>query len=587
MSIVETFVRFHREQIEQSIPSRFERQAERHPGRLAVKTSRCEFTYAMLNSFANQVAHGILSRRGEGEETVALLCNQDTPLIAAILGVLKAGRIYVPLNPEHPPARIAGILADSRAPLILADPENLRLASEIAGSDVMCVEQAVQTFPAGIPALIQSPERPAYIYYTSGTTGRPKGVVDSHRNVLHNIMRYTNGLRIGPQDRLPLVQAATFSGAVSSMFCALLNGAALFPINPGSVSAASLAQWVRDHQLTMWHSVPTLFRYLCSAGGVFPSVRVIRLEGDQALPSDVELYRQHFSPSCILVNGLGATETGITCQYFVSRETEVTGPVLPIGDPVQDMEIRLEGEAGEIAVKSKYLALGYWRQPELTAERFRACPEEDGVRVYLTGDVGRRRPDGCLELIGRKDAAAKIGGSFVEIPEIESLLSSLPGVQQAIVSVVQDRFGEQRLAAYVVAPRESRMSVSSMRRHLAKRLPAQMIPGSFVFLEAAPLNEYGKVDRRHLPAPANSRPLLDTPYAAPRTATEEAVARAWSAVLGLDDVGIDDHFFELGGQSLDLGRVLALLDLDATAFRRGLTIREIAEEIDRAGSGAR
>jgi len=266
---------------------------------------------------------------------------------------------------------------------------------------------------------------------------------------MHNILRYTNSLEIGQDDRLTLLQTPAFSGAVSSMFCALLNGAAVFPLNPRHESSPSLARWLRENQLTMWDSVPSLFRELCSGGGEFPSVRVIRLEGDRAAISGVGLFRRHFSKSCLLVNGLGATETGISRQYFVTHDSTLEGKLLPVGYAVPDMRVTVVDGTGEIVVQSRFFAQGYWQRPDLTARAFRDCG--DGLRVYRTGDLGRLRADGCLEHLGRLDSRVKIRGQWVDLAAVEALVQQASGVAECALRLDAGAGGEHRLASWYAA----------------------------------------------------------------------------------------------------------------------------------------
>ena len=413
----------------------------------------------------------------------------------------------------------------SQASLVISEQANRQLAGEVAGPgrQMVWVDALDARGNTASPRLDISPSSPAYIFYTSGSTGEPKGVVNNHRNVLHNVLRYTNGLGMGAEDRLTLLQRPGFHGTVSNIFCALLNGGAVCPFRPWEAAASDLAEWVIEHKPTVWHSVPTLFHRLCSTGRQFPSLRVIRLEGDRGSPRDAALYRRHFSPECVLVHGLASTETGITSRYVVDHTMDANGSVLPIGWPVEDMDILLlaedgrtaaTGEAAEIAIRSRYLAEGYWRQPELTLQRFRPCPENAAERIYYTGDLGRMRADGCLEHLGRKDFQVKIKGNTIDVAEIESALAGIGEVEQAVVAAADDRQGEKRLVAYFVPAGRPAPTVSAIRRHLAGQLPSYMIPSSFVELESLPLTVNGKVDRRALPVPERSRPRLDTPYAA-------------------------------------------------------------------------
>ena len=589
------FIPFAKAAIEQSIGTRFEEQVRLRPGRLAVKSQGDAWSYSELNETANRIAHAILAARGSAEEPVALVLDQGVRLVAAILGVLKAGKIYVPLDPAFPRARIGSMLSDSQAPLILADEHTRALADEVASGRATVLDLGETA--AGVPGEHPLPEIPpganAYIYYTSGSTGRPKGVLDTHRNVLHNVMRYTNTLRISPDDRLTLLQGPSFSGAVSSMFAALLNGAAVFPFDVPKEGADRIAGWLRREAITIYHSVPSLFRHVATSGEAFPALRIIRLEGDRASARDIELYQKHFSEGCTLVNGLGATECGIVRQYFVGPETPVPEGVVPIGYPVEDMEILLldesgravgAGEVGEIAVRSHYLGPGYWRQPELTAAAFGADPAGE-LRVYRTGDLGRMRPDGCLEHLGRKDSQVKIRGNRVEAAEVEAALLSIGTLKEAAVTTRQEGTGEPRLVAYLVPATDPAPTVTALRRHLAERLPDYMIPSTYIGMEALPLNANGKVDRRALPAPDGRRPALDEAFVAPHTMLQLQLALIWQSVLGVEPVGIRDSFFDLGGYSLlavqMMDQVERVLDrkLPLSVLLAGATIEHLADAI--------
>jgi amino acid adenylation domain-containing protein len=552
------FVPFRKENIEQSIPARFEQQVQLHPNRLAVKTGRQALSYAELQQAADRVATAVLEAAGEDEAPVALLFEQGVQLIYAILAVLKAGKIYVPLDPLDSRQRLNFMLQDSGAALILSDGRNYELAGALGtGRRPVINAERIRTQPRGGLFPEVAPQRLAYIFYTSGSTGEPKGVFDCHRNILHNIMRYTNNLGISSADRMTLLQSCSFSGSVSSLFCALLNGAAVYPIDLRKQGIDGLAQWIIQEQITIYHSVPTVFQQLMACGQPFPSLRLIRLEGDQTAVRHVRLYQERFDHRCVLVNGLGATETGITRQYFIRPDTELSGEMVPIGCATEDMEACLidesgdevpQGEVGEITIRSRYLACGYWRNPSLTHTAFRPCPKDKDHRIFRTGDLGRMRPDGCLEYLGRRDFQVKISGQWVMIPRIEAALSGIEGIREAVVAS-RDQGHGRRLTGYVV-PSGTGPTVSAIQQALAEKLPRYMIPSAYVMLDALPLDVNGKVDRRSLPSPANVRPLLETPYVTARNEIEQKVAAIWSQVLNLPEIGMHDNFFELGGDSV-------------------------------------
>ena len=589
----EGFVPFERTAIEQSIPRRFARQVAAGPDRLAVKFRSASLTYAELDRRANQVARAILAR-GTRPEPVAVVVDQGLSLMPAILGILKAGRIYVPLEAGLGRERLRHMLRDSCAASAVVTASAMSLVRDVAAPDLALFD--IDALPPGhsseAPEIEIAAAAPAYIYYTTGSTGEPKGVVDSHRNVLHNVMRYTNGLGIGPNDRLTLLQSPSFSGAVSSMFGALLNGATSLPFDVREASSGDLADYVDHEGITIYHSVPTIFRTFLRGDRMFSGVRVVRLEGDRSARLDVELFRRHFSPGCVLANGLGATETGIVRRFLLGRETPLEGEIVPIGYPVQDMEVVVvdedgepaaPGEVGEISVRSEYLALGYWNRPDLTERAFET--DAGGRRAYRTGDLGRLRADGCLEHLGRKDSRTKIRGVTVSLAEVEATLAGLPFIREAAVIAGTDAHDERRLLAYYVPAAGSEPSVSELRRHLAERLPPQMIPSRYGRLDALPLNQNLKVDRNALPAPTRARPALDQMYAPPEDPTQQELVRIWQELLEVEPIGIRDDFFDLGGDSLLATAMLAAIDeavgveASPSVLLSGTTVEHVAASL--------
>ncbi len=596
----EGFVPFERAAIEQSIPRRFAQQVAAGPDRLAVKLRSASLTYAELDRRADLVARAILAR-GIRAEPVAVVVEQGLSLLPAILGTLKTGRIYVPLEVGLGRDRLRHLLRDSCASTALVTASAACLVRDAADPDLDLLD--VDDLPSGAPA--EAPEieiaatAPAYIYYTTGSTGEPKGVVDSHRNVLHNVMRYTNGLGIGPGDRLTLLQSPGFSGAVSSMFCALLNGATSLPFDVRLAGGGELADYVDREGVTIYHSVPTIFRSFLRGDRVFPGVRVVRLEGDRSARLDVELFRRHFAPGCVLANGLGATETGLVRRFLLGRETPFDGDLVPIGYPVEDMEVAVldddgkpaaPGEVGEISVRSEYLALGYWNRPDLTARAFET--DARGRRAYRTGDLGRLRTDGCLEHLGRRDSRTKIRGVTVSLAEVEAALARLPSIREAAVIAGTDAHHERRLLAYYVPAAGSEPTVSELRRHLAEELPPQMIPSRYRRLAALPLNQNLKVDRNALPAPTRARPALDQAYAPPEDPTQSELVRIWQELLEVEPVGIRDDFFDLGGDSLLATEMLAAIEeaigveASPSILLSGSTVEHVAARLARPGKAS-
>jgi amino acid adenylation domain-containing protein len=578
------FIEFSREEIQHSIPERFETVVRKYPDRLATKTKNYSLTYKELNDAANHVAQRILSQRGPKSEPVPLLMEHDAPVIGAMLGILKAGKFYVPLDPSLPHLRMQYILEDLQANYIVTNSKNAALAKSLAGTALDLVNMDELDSPADDnPGIQINPEALCWAIYTSGSTGKPKGVLQSHRNVLHYMMNYTNALHICMDDRLTLLYSFSVNGGAHDIFAALLNGAALFPLDLKEDGFTPLGGWLIEERITIYHSVPTVFRQFVeglTGQSLFPDIRIIRLGGEPVYKRELDSYRKHFSNHCILVNRLGSSETGSLRMYFINKETHISGNLVPVGYAVTDNEIvlvddagkEIAGDEGEIAVKTPYVFPGYWGRPDLTDAAFLPGPAGAAERIYRTGDLGRMLPDGCLLHLGRKDFFVKIRGYRIAIDEIETALRECPGIKQAVVVARGNNSGDERLVAYLVPRVQPGPKVSELRRSLNEKLPSYMIPHTFVTLEAIPLTDTRKVDRKALPEPGTSRPELTIPYVAPRSPIEKELAKIWTEVLSLDEVGIHDDFFELGGHSLSATRIISRV---VAAFELQLPIRAL------------
>ncbi len=599
-----TFIEFTEDETEQSLITRFEKQVSLYPGHLAVTTPTHRLTYTELNEASNRLAHVILMEPGPIGPTVALLLGHDTMVVTAIMGVLKAGKAFVALDISETRKRLAEKIQDCQAGLVIADELTFSSAAELAGEGVRVVwlDALGAVSSSDNPRLLTSPDELCCIIYTSGSTGRPKGVVHSHRTILHSVMNCTNAYHICPEDRLVRLTRASTVAGTWDIFSAILNGASLHPFNVRRDSAAPLAQYLIDEQITVWNSATTLLRHfvgmLTHAYDRFPDLRIVRIGGEAVYRSDVELFNRAFSRSCILITRLGGTEIGICTQYFVDQETAVTETMLPIGHALPGYEFVLlddagdrvdSGEVGEIAVKSRYVALGYWQSPELTRKSFLSDTEDSDHRTYLTGDLALRQPDGCLMHVGRKDFQVKVRGYRVEVPEVEQALLSHPHVQEAVVVPYADSAGEQRLVAYVV-PERGDLTVSEVRRYLASLLPDYMVPPAFVTVESLPLAISGKVDLSALPPLNQTRPELAESFVPPRTPVEKIVADIWAEVLEIDQVGVHDNFLDLGGDSLRAGQVVSRVisafgvETPIQALMRSPTIADMSLMITQRGA---
>ena len=592
------FVEFSKEEVGQSIPERFEKIVQRYPDRLAVKMGDCALTYDELNKAANRIARAIVDNRGSQPEPVVVLLEQGVPAIAAILGVLKAGKFYVPVIPSFPSARVAAILDDAEPGLLITDNKNVSVARQLT-RNLLNIDEISTNLSDENLSLPVSPDDLAYIIYTSGTTGKPKGVFQNQRNVLQWTLVHSNAIHICAEDRLLLMHSHTTSGGTHRTWDALLNGAALFPFD-FRADGVKFAKWLLDERITIYQSGPLVFRQWVDALGDsegFPDLRLIRLSGMTINVEDVARYRRHFSPACILVHVLGTSEAGTIPHYFVDKWSKVRESRLPVGYATGDSKVSVVDEngrrakpeaVGEIIVQSRYLACGYWRNAELTNEKFLPDPEGGEERLYLTGDLGRMSADGCLYHLGRKDFRVKIRGYSVELSEIEGALREHPAIKEVVVISAPDAKGEPQLIAYLVPVIEIELTASALRNYLNNRLPEYMVPSVFVTLATLPLTPSGKIDRKALPSPLHSRPGQYVPYVAPRTPLEQELKKIWSEVLCFDDIGVLDDFFDLGGHSLRAAQILSRIqksshiEISLEKLFAAPTIAALAEYIESA-----
>lgn len=552
--------------LEESIPACFARRVAEQPHVTAVQTAIASLTYEQLGRRANQLAANLVHRLGRDAEPVAILAGSDLQAVVAMLGVLTAGKFFVAINPAATRAEIVAILADCAAKALVADSHGLALASSLppvtqSGLELLQLDGLDADAPDSAPGVPVNGSAFAQIAYTSGSTGAPKGILKTHRALLHQSMTHINGYFITAADRLMAPAPLIFGASLGIVFSALLGGATLLPIRLRDYNAAQLQAWLRDERVTVYHSVASFFRQFAATlepVEAFPSLRVIKLGGETIQPVDIQLFQQRFSDQCVLRIGLASTEAGNYCWHFVGKETAVQGPTVPVGRPLigtvillldEDRTLVAPDEVGEIAVRSAYLATGYWRNPELTQARFLPDPVDAAKSIYLTGDLGRWRDDGLLEHLGRADQMVKIRGNRVELSAVEAALLALPAVKEAVVVAAAGAGGGKRLLAHLT-PVAEELSTSQLRLQLRSTLPEFMLPARMVWIDRMPLLPSGKIDRAALPAVGTARPDLDTPFVTPRGDLEQQLADLWAELLELDEVGVDDNFFELGGDSI-------------------------------------
>lgn len=571
----------------------FEAQVQRIPDATALVWPSQVFTYSELNKRANMLAHH-LRRLGIVTETLVGICmERSVDMIVAVLGVLKAGGAYVPLDPAYPEDRLTFMLSETQAHLVITDSRTQSLLPPIT-KQILCIDsdwQALCTQAEGDvgPTVDMSPDNLAYVIFTSGSTGRPKGVLLHHRGLVNMALGKKTGFDVRSDSRYLQFASSSFDGSVSEIFSSLLNGAALClapaeALRPGP----DLLKLMREQAITNVTLPPSVLALLPETET--PELRSIVSAGEACTPE----IAKRWSRGRRVINGYGPTE--MTVCATLSAPFNGDEPIT-IGRAMENLRVyvldeRLEpapvGMSGEIYAGGVGVARGYLNQPALTAERFipEPFPGRLGARMYRTGDIGRYLENGNIEFVGRRDQQVKLRGYRIELGEVEAGLMQHAAVREAVVIL---RSGEQakqaRLIAYVVADKGHAPSPTQLREHLKQHLPEYMLPSSYVFLESFPLTTNGKVDRKRLPAEAGARAGVGAVRVEARTDLERKLAAVWREVLEVDQIGVDENFFDLGGHSLLLlplhSRVKAVLECDLTMMElfEHPTVRALAQHL--------
>ena len=563
---------------DQCIHQLFETQADRTPDAIAVVFEDKQITYRELNSQSNQLAH-YLTKHNVGPETLVGICmERSLEMVIGLLGILKAGGAYVPLDPMYPKERLAFILQDTAVPVLLTQQRFLEALPE-CGAEVICLDSNWEIIAKEKTDNLVSEataENLAYVIYTSGSTGKPKGVLVTHGNVMRLMKATEPWYNFDQEDVWTLFHSYAFDFSVWEIWGALLYGARLV-IVPYEVSRSpkDFYNLLMNERVTVLNQTPSAFYQLIQAEEtLLPkndlALRLIIFGGEALeLHSLKPWFKRHGDKNPQLVNMYGITETTVHVTYRpITNEDLQNGQGSVIGERIPDLQLYVLdgnlhpvpiGVAGELFVGGAGLARGYLNRPELTVERFIPNPysNKPGARLYKTGDVARYLPNRDLEYLGRADQQVQIRGFRVELGEIEVVLAGYPGVNMAVVMAREDRPGDKRLVAYMVPKVGETLSVRNLRSFLKEKLPYYMVPATFVVLESLPLTPNGKVDRQELSKHDFKRSARENELVAPKTATEKFIVGIWRKLLGVNEIGIYDNFFDLGGHSLLATRVIS------------------------------
>ena len=552
----------------------FERQAARTPDAAAVRFEQERLSYRELNERANQLARHLKALGVGPESRVGLRLEKSVEILVGVLGILKAGAAYVPIDPSHPLPRIAYVLEDA-AIRVLVSKRSVVEGLPRHATGLVCLDgerEAIARQSVENPAGGAAPGNAAYVIYTSGSTGKPKGVVIEHRQLLNYYHAVIERLGDVAGADSAMVQPLTFDSCQTVIFPTLCAGGCLHLVSAERASdPQGFAEYFRRHPVDLLKITPSHLAALQTSAGpesVLPR-RWLVVGGEVSRREWAEeLQRQ--APDCKVFNHYGPTEATVgMLMYRVQGEAGEDGPtLLPTGRPLANtrayildphMQPAPVGVTGELYIGGDCLARGYLNRPGLTAERFVADPfsPEPGARLYRTGDLARYLADGNVEFLGRLDQQVKVRGFRIELSEIEQRLGEHPGVREVVVMLREDVSAGQQLVAYVVPEPGAAPAVAALRRHIKEALPEYMTPSAFILLDALPRTPHGKLDRQALPAPEAGRPGLDEEFVAARTPQELAMAEIWQQVLKVERVGVRDNFFELGGHSLSAMQVVS------------------------------
>ena len=570
----------------------FEAQVERTPEAVALVFEQQRLTYRELNERANQLAHHLKKLGVKPEALVGLFVERSVELVVGLLGILKAGGAYVPMDSQYPQERLAFMLKDAGAAVIVTQ-KNLAQNHPIPQAKLVCLDSdwpEIARAPITNPAGDSRPDQLAYVIYTSGSTGTPKGSLISHYNVVRLFQATQAWFHFNPNDVWTLFHSSAFDFSVWELWGAFFYGGRLVivPFHT-SRSPETFHRLLHKEAVTVLNQTPSAFRQLMRADELADpneklSLRLI-IFGGEALDfkSLKPWFDRHGDQRPRLVNMYGITETTVHVTYRPISSADLAGGSV-IGVPIPDLQIYLldehrqpvpAGVPGEICVGGAGVGRGYLNRPELTAKKFIPDPfsSKPGNLLYCSGDLGRQLPNGDLEYLGRIDQQVKLRGFCIELGEIESVLAGHPAIRECVVVARDNPAGEKSLVAYLVV-RDAVPTVAELRAFLLQRLPDYMVPASFVTLPALPLTPHGKVDRQALPAPDENRLAAGTGFVAPRTPTEIKLAALWRELLALPQVGIHDNFFALGGHSLLAVRIVFRIQ---ETFQVGLPVKTISE----------
>lgn len=599
----------------ENIHDLFSQAADRFSANVAIDCVDKCLTYSELENRSNNLANFLVASGASKGSIVAILADDSIEVIAAVIGILKAGCVFVPLDPSTPTRRLEAMVSEVSPEWFVVEPRFFFILRDITANrnskaNVICVKPGngpddcrgnwihLEDYASYVntekPIVPSEPDDMCYIYFTSGSTGRPKGIAGRLKAIDHFIQWEIRTFGIGEGTRVSQLTTPSFDAFLRDVFVPLCAGGTVCVPDGKDIilDVRKLIDWIDEQQINLVHCVPSLFRSIVNEDlhpQYFSALKYILLAGERLLPSDVKRWMDVYGERVQLVNLYGPSETTMTKFFYFVKPSDANGRFIKIGKPMEGARALVvddqgnpcpPGVVGEIYIRTPFCALGYYNQPGLTREVFIQNPFKNDPNdiVYKPGDLGRILADGNFEFLGRRDQQVKIRGIRIELGEIENLLRNHESVKDVVVVDREDLSGNKYLCGYVVLSQE--VKSRELRDFLLKHLPDNMVPSAFVAMDAFPRTLSGKVDRRALPALEKAQPELADAFVAPRTPVEKRFAEIWEKVLGVEQVGIHDNFFELGGHSLLATQVISRL---REAFQVELPLRHLFEAPTVAG----
>ena len=585
------------------LDSRITERARRCPGKTAIRCEDQSVTYLDLEKRSNRVANFMYGKIAKIHNVIIIL-DRSPRLIESIIGLLKCGLVFVPLDPLFPPNRVKKMIDETRAEWVITDAKNYETFKEILFGDLKIV--VIDGESSGFDSFdnvfyldhrLESDgltfervfNKNCYIYFTSGSTGIPKGVLGRRRGLAHFIQWEIDEFGVDEHFNVSQMTPPSFDPFLRDIFLPLMaGGTSCIPSKNTLMNMRQLIRWIEKNDITLIHTVPSLFKRLVSEiedGNCFPNLKYILLAGELLRGRDIYKFIEIFKDDIQLVNVYGPTETTLAKLFYRIQPGDVNRAIIPVGKPINGAQVLIldskkqkcrRGKKGEVYIRTPFISSGYYNDPQLTEKLFIKNPygTHPNDIIYKTGDLGRLLPDGNIELSGRVDFQVKIRGVRIELGEIENRLLMHKNIREAVVTAKDEKNGDIYLCAYVVPGPGKKPEVSLLREYLSNDLPDYMIPSYFVFLEKIPLTFNGKLDRTMLPGPKETGINLEIDYLAPRNVMERKIAETWKEVLKLEKIGVNNNFFDMGGNSLKAMEISSQL---SNAFEKEIPVAKLFE----------